>query len=76
MTIEITEDQGIIFTIEEVVDSFSSEMPPEVQAVNLAHFKEKHASMKEGEGWSAPKIRKIFIRRGEGFEVWNSPSAY
>lgn len=56
-----------ILTIEDVVDSFSDDLPKYQQEVNLAWLTNMHGLMREGAVWGSPNLGTIYQKKGDGF---------
>lgn len=72
MTRTITEDQGIVYSIEEVTDSVSVGLSDKIRDTNLIITQKMYDSLEEGESWPEPRLGRIYVRRAEGFEIWTT----
>jgi radical SAM superfamily enzyme len=56
-----------VLSIEEVVGSFSEDLPDWQKATNLKWLTGLHSMMAEGAVWISPGLGTIYHKRGEGF---------
>jgi len=56
-----------VLSIEEVVDSFSNDLPDWQKATNLKWLTGLHDMMAEDGVWGSPNLGTIYRKRGDGF---------
>ena len=56
-----------IISIKDLCASFSSELPPDEYAANLAWLTQLHGMLKEDGIWVSPELGTVYKRSGAGF---------
>lgn len=61
--IKVLSNQTVIYSVKEIADSLTKE---------ISYVQEKHDNLAEGGSWVLTKFSRIYVRRGDGFEVWHT----
>ena len=56
-----------VLSIEEVVESFSADLPEYQRLANYNFVVTVHASLRDGGVWASPSLGTVYTKSGEGF---------